>query len=1026
MSASDRRTVEIAARDLLDRLPEGCQVIGFDWTYLYVNDSLVVQARRSREQLLGRAMMDCYPGIENTSMFSALRRCMSERAHHRMENPFAFPDGSTGWFDLRFFPVHEGVCILSVDLSERKKADETLRQREVLVTLLHDSVADPVFVLATEPDDGFRFLSINRAFLTATGLHADQIVGRRIEEVLPAPSVELVLPKYRQAIAEHRQIDWEEVAVYPAGTKIGEVTVVPVFDQTGQRCTHLIGWVHDVTARKHAEDTLRRRENELTTTLNSIGDAVIATDLEGRVARMNPTAEALTGWSAAQASGKRLEEVFRIVNEHTHAAIESPVDKVLRQGTVVGLANHTILVARDGHERPIADSGAPIRDQDGTVRGVVLVFRDQTEAAAAEKALRDREELFRGLLEAAPNAMVIVNARGIIKLLNAETERLFGYSRAELVGRPVDVLIPDSARAQHADHVRDFFASPRARGMGSAMELYGRRQDGTEFPIEVALSPMSTTDGTLVTAAIVDMSDWKRAEEVRAKNLRLEMENQRVREASRLKSEFLAHMSHELRTPLNAIIGFGEILYDGQVEPTSPLAKEFLGDILTSGRHLLQLINDVLDLSKVEAGRMEFRPEAMNVRTVVGEVCAIVRTAAAEKRIGVEIQVEPELDATLDPARFKQVLYNYLSNALKFTLQGGHVIVRAWREGADRLRLEVQDSGIGIAPADIPTLFTEFVQLDPGVARKRGGTGLGLALTKRLVEAQGGSVGVTSELGKGCCFFAVLPRHAAAPSVADEKTVFPASAAGAHSVLVVEDDPQERAVLVETLAGAGYTVETAASGKDALAKAGARAFDAITLDLLLPDMSGLDVLAGIRAGRSKEAVVVIVTVVAEARSAGAFAVHDVLGKPFEADALLASLQRGIGLGRRGSVLVVDDDPSTLKLLAHTIERLGFEAICCTDAKSALEVAERSKPVSVILDLLMPEMDGFEFLVRLRALDAHRATPVIVWTAKELTAQESTRLGAAAQAVVFKKGGGVATLIAELEAFLPERSRPRKD
>ena len=656
------------------------------------------------------------------------------------------------------------------------------------------------------------------------------------------------------------------------------------------------------------------------------------------------------------------------------------------------------------------------------VRHVVLCYKDVT----AELRFQQSDEMFRGLLEVAPDAMVIVDAGGLIKLLNAQTERLFGYARGDLVGKPVDVLIPNRFRARHPEHVREFLGSPHTRPMGSGMDLYGRRRDGTEFPVEVALSPMPTPDGMLVTAAIRDVTERKQAEADRAKNLALETENRRVREASRLKSEFLAHMSHELRTPLNAIIGFGEILYDGQVDPGSPQSKEFLGDILTSGRHLLQLINDVLDLSKVEAGRMEFRPESIDVRAIVLEVCGIVRTGAAEKQIRVDVEVATGLDATLDPGRFKQVLYNYLSNALKFTPEGGRVVIRARPEGEVFLRLEVEDSGAGIAPTDIANLFTEFVQLDRRAARKLGGTGLGLALTKKLVEAQGGSVGLTSEIGKGSVFFAMLPRHSATQSAPDEGTVTLANAPGARSVLVIEDDPGDRALLAEMLSGAGYAVETAATGKAAVAKAGARAFDAITLDLLLPDMSGLDVLRGIRAGGcSRDAVVVIVTVVAEARAAGGFVVQDVLGKPLEPESLLASLERGLGRRGRDSVLVIDDDPGTVKLLAHTVERLGFDAICCTDGAAGLAAAERSRPIAVILDLLMPGLDGFAFLDRLRALPAHGTTPVIVWTAKDLTVAEQARLGASAQAVVSKKGGGVASLVAELEAFLPSRSHTVK-
>jgi signal transduction histidine kinase len=237
------------------------------------------------------------------------------------------------------------------------------------------------------------------------------------------------------------------------------------------------------------------------------------------------------------------------------------------------------------------------------------------------------------------------------------------------------------------------------------------------------------------------------------------MENVEIREASRMKSEFLANMSHELRTPLNAIIGFAELLYDGQVKPAMPEFKEFLGDILTSGRHLLQLINDVLDLAKVEAGRLEFRPEPADLRKILGEVTAVLKTIAASKNIEIQTDIDPELGGLeLDTSRLKQVAYNYLSNALKFTPAGGRVTIRATAISAERFRLEVEDSGIGVAPADLGRLFVQFQQLESGKAKRHQGTGLGLALTKRLVEAQGGSVGVTSIVGKGSTFHAELPR----------------------------------------------------------------------------------------------------------------------------------------------------------------------------------------------------------------------------------------------------------------------------
>ena len=273
--------------------------------------------------------------------------------------------------------------------------------------------------------------------------------------------------------------------------------------------------------------------------------------------------------------------------------------------------------------------------------------------------------------------MVIVSADGKIKLVNAQTESLFGYGRGDLIGLPVEVLVPERYRHNHPGHRSTYFGAPRARPMGAGLQLFALRKDGSEFPAEISLSPIETPEGQLVTAAIRDISERRKFEEIRRKsqeleeqNRRLELEeqNRRMQEANRLKSEFVANMSHELRTPLNSVIGFAELMYKEKVGPVSPGHKEYLNDILTSSKHLLQLINDVLDLAKVESGKIEFRPEVVDVGKVVTEVRDILRGLSAEKRTKVETLVNPELgEMYLDVSKLKQVLYNYLSNAIKFT-----------------------------------------------------------------------------------------------------------------------------------------------------------------------------------------------------------------------------------------------------------------------------------------------------------------------------------------------------------------------
>ncbi len=389
----------------------------------------------------------------------------------------------------------------------------------------------------------------------------------------------------------------------------------------------------------------------------------------------------------------------------------------------------------------------------------VTVVRDVTDEREARTALATSEVRRKAILEASLEAVISMDHRGLVTGVNPAAVRIFGYSRAEAVGRRVsDLFIPAPWQEAHRIGLERFLATGIGAFIGRRVEVSGRRADGVEFPVELAIVRVDVEGPPLFAAFIRDLTEHKALERARERAAALVEENHRVLEVSRLKSEFLANMSHEVRTPLNAIVGFADLLHAGEVGPISEQQRESLDAILVSSRHLLRLITDVLDLAKVESGKLEFHPEPVDLRPIVHEVVGILGPAATRKEIAIETELDTLLTGVVvDPARLRQVLYNYLSNAVKFTDRGGRITVRTRADGERGFRIEVEDTGSGIRAQDMGRLFVEFQQLDAGLSKKHGGTGMGLALTKRLVEAQGGYVGAASQPGRGSTFYAVLP-----------------------------------------------------------------------------------------------------------------------------------------------------------------------------------------------------------------------------------------------------------------------------
>src|ERR1035441_10313145 len=461
--------------------------------------------------------------------------------------------------------------------------------------------------------------------------------------------------------------------------------------------------------------------------------------------------------------------------------------------------------------------------------------------------------------------LCISDLDGHLQRMNAALENTLGYSEAEMQSKScVEFVHPEDRH-----HVVEANARLRSGTEVRDMEFRYLTKDGSYK--WVVANAVPALDRGVVFAALTDITASKQLEEkLRSQNLKLEDRNRRIEEANRMKSAFLANMSHELRSPMNGIIGFSELLYDGKLGMLPARPRECLGRIHASASHLLQLINGILDLSKIEAGRLEFCPERIFVSREVQEVTGILSALAAEKRI------------QIDAGRLRQVLYNYLSNAVKFTGEGGRVVVRLKLEGATEFRLEVSDTGIGISEEDMPRLFVEFQQLDSTTAKRYQGTGLGLALTKRIVEGQGGRVGVDSKPGEGSTFFAVLPRAPLAAAARD----------GAVKVLVIDDQQLDRFLLTQVLESHGYRVEVSRSCAEAYEKCRRERFAAITLDLVLPDGPGWEALARIRSLEHHRHTPVVVISACEPEDLDVVVdAQAFLTKPIQPDRLVEALKR---------------------------------------------------------------------------------------------------------------------------------------
>ncbi len=599
--------------------------------------------------------------------------------------------------------------------------------------------------------------SWNKSAESLFGYTAPEAIGKSISS-LAWLGTEEDMPQLIEAIRRGERVDhYETLRRHKNGARIFvSLTLSGIRDADG-KIVGISKISRDISARKAADETLIRQAR----ILDEVYEPILIRTLDDRIVYWNKGAEKVYGWRSDEAIGQLSGDLLR-------AEFSTAVVSISEASKIDGNGEGEFLyLTRDGQRRTMLSRWRKQEGLDGPE--ILETHFDITERKRAleqeerAKATLLAESKFRELIENAPDAILQVDPSGRIIVANRTAEVIFGYTRDELLGENVDVLVPAMARAHHFRHRASFAISPKIRPMGGGMELSALRKDGIEVPVEISLSPSSGVDGGVnVTAVIRDVSERRQAEaQIRTlqANYMAELEA-RQKEAERLnalKSEFLASMSHELRTPLHTIIGFTELLDEDIDESLSEEQKRFLRHIHEDSQHLLGLINDVLDLSKIEAGAMSLRIEHVPLSDVISNAANAIRPRAAMKSLTLEADNLYTGLVAVDPMRLKEVFYNLLSNAVKFTPAGGSVTLETEEDG-DFVRTTVADSGIGIPADQHEQVFEKFYQVGYATKGVKEGTGLGLAICRRLVEMHGGRIWIESEPGCGSQFHFTVPR----------------------------------------------------------------------------------------------------------------------------------------------------------------------------------------------------------------------------------------------------------------------------
>ncbi|MGI8741782.1 MAG: PAS domain S-box protein [Bryobacteraceae bacterium] len=972
-------------------------------------------------------------------------------------------DGAMRWHLSRALPVldTQGRIVrwfgTNTDVTDLRRTEAALRESETRFRTAVQAVGD---ILWTTNSLG-EMRGDQPGWAAFTGQSFDEYQGFGWADAVHPDDAQPTVSEWNRCVADRRMFVFEHRVRRKDGEyRLFSIRGVPVFNGDGS-IREWVGVHTDITNRRQAEQSLADQSR-----LSALGrDVGIALTQSGDLSDMlRQCAQAIVEHlDAAFARIWTLNEPGNLLELQASAGLYThtngphgrvPVGQfkigLIAQERQPHLTNDVVGDPRVGdhewakREGMVAFAGYPLIVAD-RILGVVGMFArkrlSQTtleglasiangiglgiERKRAEDALRENEARKTAILESALDCIISIDQDSRILEFNPAAEKTFGYRRDDVLGQKLpELIIPPQYREGHYHGMAHYLATGVGPVLGQRIEITGMRAGGAEFPVELAVSRIVADGPALFTATLRDITARKQAEQD------LQTAKAAAEAANRAKSSFLASMSHELRTPLNAIIGYGEMLQE-EVEDLG--AKALIPDlqrIHSAGKHLLALINDVLDISKIEAGKMELFVEDFEVSTMVEEVVSTVAPLVAKNGNVLEVRVAADSGAMrTDLTKVRQSLFNLLSNAAKFTKEGA-ITVEVGKEqvaGQEVVRFQVSDNGIGMSREQLSRLFDVFEQADSSTSRRFGGTGLGLALTRRLCRLMGGDIMVESAPEMGSAFTIRLPRQAPmateVPAVTKTHAQEPAGEGRKGTVLIIDDDPAARDLLRRLLTKEGFRAETAVSGEEGLVRARELKPTAITLDVMLPQMDGWAVLNALKADPDLVGIPVIMLTMVDSRNLGyALGASDYLTKPVDRRQLASVLRKYTCENPPCPVLVVDDDPDVRRLLRQMLETEGREVAEAADGLEALARISELIPELILLDLMMPRMDGFEFSMELSRRPEWSRIPVVVLTAKDLTAEERVRLNGHVERVLQKGAYTRAELLEEVRRAVVACSR----